>query len=152
MIYDALAYAPEDIELFAFSKQCEALGFERSRQVYVADESGAPVAALIAESGGEGVNIFGLMNRCFIVSLTTKPVSQPVKAALLGKAEQHFARLDKEHFIFFDEPDVDPSFVKLCGFELISDGMRFIAHKRVVPAWLSYLANVLSLRQAAEGG
>jgi hypothetical protein len=28
--------------------------------------------------------------------------------------------------------------------------MRFIAHKRVIPAWLSYLANVLTLRQAAE--
>jgi hypothetical protein len=151
LVYDALAYGPEDIELSAFSTHCRKLGFERSRQIYVAREQGVPVAALIAESGDEGVNVFGLMNRCFIVSLSSEPVSLPAKAALLGKAEQHFDRLEKQHFIFLDGPDTDPGFVTLCGFELVSDGMRFIAHKRVVPAWLSYLANVLSLRQAAEG-
>ena len=110
------------------------------------------MAALIAESGGEGVNIFGLMNRCFIMSLTAEAVSPAAKAALLGKAEQHYDLLEKQHFIFFDGVAEDSGFVSLCGFELISEGMRFIAHKRVVPAWLSYLANVLSLRQAAEGG
>ncbi len=152
LVYDALAYAPEDVELAAFSKHCQGLGFERTRQIYVARERGVPVAALIAEGGGEGVNLFGLMNRCFIVSLTPESVSPAAKAALLGKAEQHFTRLEKQHFIYFDGPDADPAFVSLCGLEFISEGMRFIAHKRVVPAWLSYLANVLSLRQAAEGG
>jgi hypothetical protein len=111
-----------------------------------------PVAALIAESGGEGVNVFGLMNRCFIVSLTTQPVSRPAKAALLGKAEQHFDQLDKRQFVFIDESDMDTAFVSPSGFEFISEGMRFIAHKRVVPEWISHLANVLSLRQAAGGG
>jgi len=152
VVCDALAYGLEDIELTAFSEQCASRGSERSRRIYVARERGVPVAALIAESGGEGVNIFGLMNRCFIVSLTGKAVSPGAKAALLGKAERHYDLLEKQHFIFFDGADEEPAFVSLCGFELISEGMRFIAHKRVVPAWLSYLANVLSLRQAAEGG
>lgn len=152
IVCDALAYAPEQLALADFSAHCRELGFERDRAVYVACERGVPLAALIAESGDEGVNVFGLMNRCFIVSLTAEPVSRPAKAALLGKAEQHFDQLDKRQFIFFDESDVDTAFVTLCGFEFISEGMRFIAHKRVVPEWISYLANVLSLRQAAAGG
>lgn len=151
VVYDALALAPADIELAGFASRCSKLGCERGRHVYVARERGLPIAALIAESGDEGSNIFGLMNRCFIVNLTREPLSTVTKAALLSKAERHFEELDKRHFIFFDEPDQDADFVRLCGFELISEGMRFIAHKRVVPAWLSYLANVLSLRQAAEG-
>jgi hypothetical protein len=36
------------------------------------------------------------------------------------------------------------------GFEFVSDGMRFIASKQIVPAWLSYLENALTLRNAAE--
>jgi hypothetical protein len=150
--YDALAYAPEQLELRDFSTHCAALGVERTRRVYVARERGLPVAALVAESGDEGVNIFGLMNRCFIVSLTSEPVSSQVKLALLSKAEQHYAELDKPQYIFLDDLEADPAFVTLCGYELISEGIRFIAHKRVVPAWLSYLANVFSLRQAAGGG
>jgi hypothetical protein len=145
-----MAFAPEDIELTDFSRRCAKLGCERGRQIYVARQGAVPVAALIAESGDEGVNVFGLMNRCFIVSLTPEPVSPSAKAALLGKAGQYFKHLKKEHFIFLDSPDSDAALVTLCGFELISDGMRFIAHKRVIPAWLSYLANVLTLRQAAE--
>jgi hypothetical protein len=152
VVCDALAYGATEIDLQGFAEQCQTFGFERGRSLYVARKAGVPVAALVAESGGEGVNVFGLMNRCFIVSLGPEPVSPAAKAALLGSAERHFERLDKRHFIFFDEAELDPAFVALCGFELISDGMRFIAHKRVVPAWLSYLANVLSLRQAAQGG
>ncbi|HYJ08541.1 MAG TPA: hypothetical protein VEX18_06020, partial [Polyangiaceae bacterium] len=152
VVYEALAYAPGDIELTLFASQCREMGCERGRHVFVAREQGLAVAALIAESGDEGVNVFGLMNRCFIVSLRPGPVSMPVKAALLGKAERHFEALEKRHFIFLDEPDADAAFVTMCGFDFISEGMRFIAHKRVVPSWLSYLANVLSLRQAAEGG
>jgi hypothetical protein len=152
VVYDALAYAPEDLALLVFSKQRRELGFERGRGIYLAHEHGVPVAALIADSGEEGVNVFGLMNTCFIVGLTPRPVSPAAKAALLGRAERHFNELEKRYFVFFDDADADPAFVTLCGFEFISEGMRFIAHKRVVPAWLSYLANVLSLRQAAEGG
>jgi hypothetical protein len=151
VVYDALALAPADIALAGFTNRCRELGCERGRHIYVARERGVPVAALIAESGDEGINIFGLMNRCFIVNLTRGPLSSPTKSALLGKAERHFEELEKRQFIFFDEPDEDPEFVTLCGLELISEGMRFMAHKRVVPAWLSYLANVLSMRQAAEG-
>jgi hypothetical protein len=152
VVSDALAYAPADFALGEFAATCRELGYSRARHVYVACRRGVPLAALVAESGDEGVNLFGLMNRCFIVSLAPGALSPAVKAALLGKAERHFDELDKRHFIFFDEPDADAAFVTLCGLELISEGMRFIAHKRVVPAWLSYLANVLSLRQTAEGG
>jgi hypothetical protein len=149
--YEALAYGPSEIGLTEFADRCRARGWERTRRVYVARQGGVAAAALVAESGGEGVNIFGLMNCCFIVNLLPKPVTEAVKTALLEEASQHFLRLDKPVFVFFDDGDADPRAVEPLGFEFVSDGMRFIASKRVVPAWLSYLENVLSLRHAAEG-
>ena len=65
-------------------------------------------------------------------------------------AAQHFHHLEKQIFLFFDDSTADPREVELMGFEFVSEGMRFIAGKNVVPAWLSYLANVLSLRNASE--
>ena len=65
---------------------------------------------------------------------------------------EHFARLGKEEFLFFDKPSANVEELSLLGLEFISDGMRFIASKQVVPAWLSYLKNVLSLRATAAGG
>jgi hypothetical protein len=109
------------------------------------------VAALVAESGGEGVNIFGLMNCSFIVNLREQPIPQAVKSTLLEEASHHFLRLEKPVFLFFDERDADVGSVEMLGFEFVSDGMCFIASKRMVPAWLSYLENVLTLRNAAEG-
>jgi hypothetical protein len=147
---DSMAYAASEIGLEAFGERCRAFGWERSRQVYVAHDHGVPVAALIAENGGEGVNIFGLMNCCSIVNLSVEPLPEAVKAALLEEAAQHFLRLEKPVFIFFDEADADVRAVELMGFEFVSDGMRFIASKQIVPAWLSYLENALTLRNAAE--
>jgi hypothetical protein len=109
------------------------------------------VAALVAESGGQGVNIFGLMNSSFIVNLQNEPVSLVAKAALLQEASHHFLQLEKPVFLFFDEPDADVGSIELLGFEFVSDGMCFLASKKLVPAWLSHLENVLTLRHAAEG-
>ena len=148
---DAMAYDTSEIDLEDFSERCQALGVERSRRVFVARDKGVPVAALIAESGGEGVNIFGLMNCCSIVNLGPAPVSEAVKSALLDTVSHHFLGLEKQLFVFFDEPGADPSSVEAMGFEFISDGMRFIANKRIVPAWMNYLESVLLLRNAAEG-
>jgi hypothetical protein len=149
--FDALAFERSEIGLENFTERCRALGWERERKVYVALEEGLPVAALVAESGGEGVNIFGLMNCSFIVNLREQPVSAAAKTALLDEASQHFMRLDKPVFLFFDERDADVGSVEILGFEFVSDGMCFIASKKMVPAWLSYLENVLTLRSAAEG-
>jgi hypothetical protein len=150
VVNDSMAYGLHEIGLEAFAESCRALGCERERRVFIAREQGEPVAALVAESGGEGVNIFGLMNRCFIVKLGSNPVTQAAKAALLEQAAQYFLQLEKQLFLFFDEGDADIASVELMGFEFVSDGMRFIASKQVVPAWLNYLKNVLSLRKGAE--
>jgi hypothetical protein len=148
--FDAMAYDASEFGLEDFSARCRAIGVERTRRVFVARYRGVLTAALIAESGGEGVNIFGLMNCCSIVKLVPGSLPREVKAALLDAASHHFLALDKQMFVFFDEADADPASVEAMGFEFISDGMRFIASKRAVPAWMNYLESVLLLRNAAE--
>jgi hypothetical protein len=150
--YDSLAYSISEITLERFSETCRARGSERERRLWVALEAGLPKAALIAENGGEGVNIFGLLNRCSIVPLGPEAVALDTIAVLLDQATEHFAGLGKEEFLFFDEHGGSAEELSLLGLELISDGMRFIASKQVVPAWLSYLKGVLSLRATAAGG
>ena len=98
------------------------------------------------------MNIFGLLNRCSIVPLGPEAVAPDTTAALLEQATEHFAGLGKEEFLFFDEHGGSVEELSLLGLEFISDGMRFIASKQVVPAWLSYLKGVLSLRATASGG
>jgi hypothetical protein len=148
VVCDSMAYGPDEIGLESFAETCREVGWERERRVFIARVGGVPVAAVIAESGGEGVNIFGLMNRCFIVNLRSEPVTQAAKAALLEQTAQYFLQLEKPVFLFFDDGDSDIASVELMGFEFVSDGMRFIAGKQVVPAWLNYLKNVLSLKGA----
>ncbi len=152
LLCDAMAYGAGEIGLEDFARTCRELGCERERHVYVALENDTPIAALIAESGGEGVNIFGLMNHCTIASLGTGPVSANAKRALLREAMDHFLRQNRHQFLFFDETDADVPAVELLGFEYVSEGMRFIASKRVVPAWLSYLEAAFTVRAASQVG
>jgi hypothetical protein len=148
--YNAMAYAPTEIGLEQFTDRCRAMGYDRGRQVLVASDADGPAAALIAETGSEGVNVFGLLNRCVIVNLRAS-VTPSVKATLLDEATQYFRGLEKSEFVFLDDRDADIAEVELLGYEFVSEGMRFIASKRVVPAWLAYLQNALSLRVGSEG-
>jgi hypothetical protein len=138
----ALALDEDRIRLYAFSEACDRWGQERKRDVFFAFEGGHPRAALIAESGGEGVNVFGLLNTCRIVNLEDQ-VSAAVREALLARAVAHYRDRGKQHFLLFEDADVDEVPARL-GFQRISGGLRWIAHRDVIPAWAAYLEGLLA--------
>jgi hypothetical protein len=138
----ALALDEDRIRLYAFSEACDRWGQERRRDIFFAFDEERPAAALIAESGGEGVNVFGLLNTCRIVGLVDE-VSAAAREALLRRAVEHYRSRDKKHFLLFEETDVDELPGRL-GFERVSAGLRWIAHRDVIPAWAAYLEGLLA--------
>ena len=147
----AMALEPAEVDLRKFSRDCAAVGFERARHAYVASEDGVALAALVAESGDEGTNIFGLMNTCYIVSLAGAPVSAAVKAALVETARRHYRSLHKRTFLVVEPDDRDAASLVELGLDNLSAAMRWLAHRDVIPAWAAYLQDLLKLESADPG-
>lgn len=139
----ALALDEDRIRLFAFSEACDGWGQDRRRDIFFAGEGDRPAAAMIAESGGEGVNIFGLLNTCRIIALGERAPSTAEREALLRRAVEHYRARGKLHFLLFEDTDVDDAPARL-GFERVSGGLRWIAHRDVIPAWAAYLEGLLA--------
>jgi c-di-GMP-binding flagellar brake protein YcgR len=133
-----------DLDLRAFTQTCAERNYERSRDLYFALVDGQPAAALIAETGGEGVNIFGLLNTCRIVGLTAQKPSAGVREGLLRRAVEHYRVRGKKNFLFFDETDDTDTVPTQLGFQFVSAGLRWLAHRDVMPAWSAYLEGLLA--------
>jgi len=151
MELDAFAYGRSEIGLSDFSHDCaHQRGYERRRDVFFAlDGSGKALAALVCEAGGEGVNIFGLLNTCWIFPLAGA-VETDVARALLGRAVHHYRALDKRSFVLFETPGTLGDAPKQTGFDFVSDGVRWMARTEVLPVWQSYVADLMSARQSAD--
>jgi hypothetical protein len=135
----ALALDEDRLDLSSFTEACARRRYERRREISIAYLGGEARAGLIAESGGEGVNLFGLLNSCRIVPLSDEPLEPTVRAALLGRAVDHYRVAGKTHFLYFeDQPGADDAPARL-GFERVSGGLRWIAHRDVIPSWSAYL-------------
>ncbi len=134
----AFAVGQEEIDLATFSVECAIRGYERRRQALFAVAEGAPVAALVAETGDEGINIFGLLNTCRVFSLTDVPVDPAVKRALLAGAFDLYRAQGKRRFLFLDD---DPAGTDELppGLDLVSGGVRWLAHRDVMAPWTAYL-------------
>ena len=142
----AMSLDSDVISLGQFSADCEAARFERNRHAFVASVGGVDLAALIAESGDEGANIFGLMNTCRVVSLRDHGVSVATKSALLAHAQQFYRTISKRTFLVLEDDERDATALRSLGFEEVSPGMRWIAHRDVIPAWAAYLQDLLRLQ------
>jgi hypothetical protein len=144
---EAMALSPAELELGQFSTFARERQHERTRSIFFACENGEARAALIAESGSEGVNIFGLLNTCRMFTLGATVPSPAVKRALLRQATLHYRGLGKGHFLYYGESAGDGPVDALpgaLGFEHVSGGLCWLAHRDVVPAWLAYLEGVLA--------
>jgi hypothetical protein len=142
--FDAFSYAPDEINLSRFREMCSKHGRERRRDVYVAREGRNIVAALIAECGSEGESIFGLLDRCSIVWWPHCVRRETVKRQLLGAAVEHYTRLGRREAIFLDTDDV--AMPDGGGFHFVSAGRRWLARLELIPAWRSYVDDVLRSR------
>jgi hypothetical protein len=156
---EAYSYGEDEIDLRSFSDQDPA-GFRR--RVLVAQDAEGPAAALVLESGSEGINVFGLLNSCRIFLLRRVEDGAEVKAAcgaLLAAAREAYRALDVKEFIIFatGEAMAEAAFER--GGCLISDGVRWVASSELLQAWSSYIDEVLQARShevrgapAAEAG
>ena len=132
-----------NIDLQAFTRSVAACGYERTRQAYFALVDGKPVAALLAETGDEGVNVFGLLNACRIIWMQPGASDRTdIRARLLAQAVEHYRLLDKKSFVLFDD-HADASVPVELGFEAVSPSLCWVAHRDVIPAWTSYLKGLL---------
>ena len=130
------------IDLGGFGDACAARGYERRRHGLFAMRGGRPVAALLAETGGEGVNVFGLLNTARFVPLG--PPDPAAKAALVDAGVARFRAAGKRTFLLIEDGDGDADGVaERCGLAPLPAGMCWIAHRDVIPAWTAYLDGLL---------
>ncbi len=145
--FESFCYRKEEIDLEEFSRECAEVGYERERRVFFAIEKDTPRAALIAETGDEGTNIFGLLNKCWFVHLEPEAVHDGrLKSLLLHRALQYYRSKGKQEFIFLGSWIGEPEDVlKPLGFYFVADGLRFLARRSVLPAWMSYLDELMRM-------
>jgi hypothetical protein len=152
----SFAFEASRIDLQAFGAECAARSHERQRAAFFAIVDGRPVAALIAESGNEGTNIFGLLNTSRVVELSPNDSTPGVRRELMKAAIAHYRGLGKKSFLLFEEACATDGVPEQVGLMPVSGGMRWLAHRDVIPAWAAYLKGLLTAVAAAsteaEGG
>jgi hypothetical protein len=142
--FDAFAYDEDNIDLAAFGDQCRTQSYDRARHVFLALEQGHAVAALIAESGEEGANLLGLMNRCRLFALGADGIPGAAREALLDTAKWHYSDLGKHSFVFLGDANEDIQELEDLGYQFVSEGVRWLARRNLVPAWLTFVENSLA--------
>lgn len=139
--FEAFAYDADNIDLLPFSGHCRDSGYQRSRQVFHARRNGATVAALVAEAGDEGMNLFGLMNTAWAFELVPGAARKALPG-LIRAAREHYRNLGKKQFLFFQRGATTDPFLLTLGLQFYAPAFRWLSHVRVTPAWLSYLEEV----------
>lgn len=141
---DAYGWSPENGAMQQFSEQCARDGYERRRHVFFALDRGLPVGALIAETGSEGMNVFSLLNSCSIVLLSgSEGHRSDIVRALLARAVDFYRGAGKGAFLLLASPGLESrQTLHDQGFSYVAEGWRWLAAKRVIPAYISYLEDL----------
>jgi hypothetical protein len=148
---DAYALGEGEITLEAFTRECARKGYERGRRLLFCMEDHRPRAALVAETGDEGTNIFSLLNRCWMVPLDDGGLTEEGMIALLVEAERLYARLGKSAFLVSERSgDLPGAVVQEAGLSKVATGVRWLAHRRVIPAYINYIQEIMDQRSAQE--
>lgn len=144
---DAYAYREDEIALEEFSRRCAALDYERQRRIFFALERGDPRAALLVETGSEGLSVFGLLDRCWCFGLAPGgEVAWPWLAALLRRAAAHYAACGRRTFLYQDSQPTDRSgSLGELGFSLVANGRRWLGCRRIIPAFSNHVREIMEL-------
>ena len=136
----ALSLEPGDLLLETFSRQYAKRGFSRLRRVFVARDPQGPIAALVAEEGGEGVNVFNLFNTCFFVSFREDGTDERIRECLLDRALKTYRESGVREVLLLETPQGRPGLGRVESFlgEPIA-GLRWVAQRDIIPAWMDYL-------------
>jgi hypothetical protein len=146
---DAYGWSSDNSAMRQFSDGCARHGYERQRHVFFALHAGAPVAALIAETGSEGMNVFSLLNTCTVVFFKGAARSKTsALRALLVRAVDFYNGARKGAFLFLDFAGfAAEASLHDVGFAHVAEGWRWLASKRVIPAYISYLQDLATVRE-----
>jgi hypothetical protein len=145
--FEAFCYSEEEIGLDKFSSKCAKDGYERERRIFFAVEGGTVLAALVAETGDEGINIFGLFNKCWFVYMKPQAAwNNRIKKQLLRRAIRFYAEKGKKEFILIESlGDESDDLLKSLGFYCVANGFRFLARQTILPAWMSYADETIGM-------
>jgi hypothetical protein len=144
---EAYEYGRETIGLRAFAGQSPV---RFRREVFLARHGRDLRAALVAESGSDGVNVFGLLNSCRVFRLA--PFEDPAEEAAIARALLAAARGFyrsrgvREFIMFATSPDMVAA-AAAEGAHHVATGVRWLASCELLPAWLNYVDEVLQIRR-----
>ena len=120
----------------------------------VAHYRGERRAALIAECGSDGVNVFGLLNSCrpFVFAPFEDPAEEKAVArGLLAAAGEFYrSRGVDEYTLFATNRSVAKAAAE--GGRFVATGVRWLASCDLLAAWLSYVDDVLQVRRLDAKG
>ncbi|MBW1802051.1 MAG: hypothetical protein JRJ85_15130, partial [Deltaproteobacteria bacterium] len=144
----AFSYERDNLTLECFSEACRECRYEMTREIFFAVENETPLAALVAETGDEAMNLFSLLNFCRIIFL--RPESKDddrIYEVLFHKAMNHYLSRKKPEFIFYMEYDEEnkKTFDRF-GLKYVTDVMRFVGRTNILSAHLNYLDENLGIR------
>jgi hypothetical protein len=145
--FEAFRYAEEEITLEGFSRACAAKGHERERHIFFAQNGDEPLAALIAETGEEGLNVFGLFNKCWFVYLKPEATRDDrVKDRLLRKAIRYYGSKGKKSFLLLGSRNGEPEdLLEDLGFSYVADGLRWLGRRAIIPAYMNYIEELMKM-------
>ncbi len=143
LLVDALSLDAQGLRHDAFQADFAADGVIRRRDVFLACEGGRPLLAAICESGGSGINIFGLMNLTWTIPLGGEAPRAETMRALVDTVSAHYQARGVQDFLFLEGRPERQACLEQAGLQLVSSGIRWLARTDVLPAWLGYVENEL---------
>jgi hypothetical protein len=146
--FAAYSYEARNIALARHGAECSAQGFERARGIFVARDARGPVAALIAEIGEDGLNVFGLLDSCRLVILDERRFAPAAERALLRMAVQHYRAAGKREFLYLADMAADLTALGEAGLTHVSVGNRWLIHRSLVPMWMQYLEDAFGSKES----
>jgi hypothetical protein len=147
--FDAFCYDESKISLERFSRECSDHGFKVSRKIFFALEGDRPVAAMIAETGDEGINIFSLYNKCWFVPLQPEAgQDEKIKERLLRETTKFYQEVGVREFIYLGKLSNEPEpLLRDLGFLSVANGQRWLASCTMLPRYLSYVDELMRVVQ-----
>ena len=124
----------------------------RERRTYVHAEGGQATWAVVCETGKTGANVFGLLNRCWLSELAPcDPVESSVaRRALLRRAVRHFADAGTRMVVLLGDEAHGRDDALSAGFSFVSSGSVWLSRREVLPAWMAYVHDALSLPRGPQ--
>jgi hypothetical protein len=140
----AFCYDEARLDLAEFTQQCAAMGYERERRLFVASRDGAAAAVLIAEIGERGMNIYSLLDRCWLVELQPGALrDRALLVALLERGLAYYAAQSRAECLLLLPEEAGTLDVESAGFHPAAPLLRWLASRDVLPAYLQYVEGLL---------